>query len=299
MAKSILLAGGTGNLGGRIVRSLAGLNASVTLVVRKGSRLTNLDPSVTNTVKIVEVSKFNAEELKPALEGVDCVISALQGLEDVIVDAQGQLLDAAVKAGVQRFIPSDFALDFTKLPAGNNRNFDLRRKFHEKLESASIQQVSVYNGAFAEILSYNTPLLDFKKQSVGYWGDNPDWKMDFTTMDDTAAFTAAAAMGASAPKGLQIAGFQVSPNDLVTLATTITGKAYTLNSMGSLEDFQAYTRKLRSEDPAGEQEVFPRWQQQQYMHDQFSTHHDRLDNERYTGINWTGAEDFLRTILQR
>jgi len=55
------------------------------------------------------------------------------------------------------------------------------------------------------------PLLDFKKKVVGYWED-PDWHMDFTTMDDTGTFSAAAALDASAPRALRIASFQVSPN---------------------------------------------------------------------------------------
>ena len=41
---------------------------------------------------------------------------------------------AAVDAGVPRFIPSDFAIDFTKIPEGGNRNLDLRREFHRRLE---------------------------------------------------------------------------------------------------------------------------------------------------------------------
>ena len=42
-----------------------------------------------------------------------CVISALNGLGDVILDRQSVLIDAAVRAGVPRFIPSDFSADFT------------------------------------------------------------------------------------------------------------------------------------------------------------------------------------------
>ncbi len=44
---------------------------------------------------------------------------------------QGKVLDAAVAAGVPRFIPSDYSLDFTKTRPGENRNLDLRRRFRE------------------------------------------------------------------------------------------------------------------------------------------------------------------------
>lgn len=73
---------------------------------------------------------FNDEAgLISACKGVSCVISVLAGLRDVIITAQRQLLDAAVKAGVPRFVPSDFCTNFTQIEPGENRNFDLRREF--------------------------------------------------------------------------------------------------------------------------------------------------------------------------
>jgi hypothetical protein len=35
----------------------------------------------------------------------------LAGLREVVIDAQKKLLDAAIAAGVPRFIPSDYSLD--------------------------------------------------------------------------------------------------------------------------------------------------------------------------------------------
>jgi hypothetical protein len=67
----------------------------------------------------------NVLYLTETLEGASTVVSALQGLRDVILDGQGALLNAAVAAKVLRFIPSDFALDFAKTAPGSNRNLDL------------------------------------------------------------------------------------------------------------------------------------------------------------------------------
>ena len=59
-------------------------------------------------VKIYKLNNWNLEELiKPCL-GVSCVVSALAGLREVVVDAQKVLLDAAIAADVPRFIPSDY-----------------------------------------------------------------------------------------------------------------------------------------------------------------------------------------------
>ena len=64
----------------------------------------------------------NVRELSKACEGVSCVVSALAGLHDAIVDGQSILLDAAIAAGCTRFIPSDYSCDFTQIAEGENRN---------------------------------------------------------------------------------------------------------------------------------------------------------------------------------
>ena len=101
--------------------------------------------------------------------GTSCVVSALAGLADVIVDAQSVLLDAALKARVPRFIPSNFSIDFTKLQAGENRNLDLRRDFDKRLDQAPIAATTIFNGAFAELLTNQMPLipLDLSESSLG------------------------------------------------------------------------------------------------------------------------------------
>ena len=54
-----------------------------------------------------------------------CLVSALAGLRETVIDAQKIILDAAVEANVPRFIPSDYSIDFTNLKEGQNRNLDL------------------------------------------------------------------------------------------------------------------------------------------------------------------------------
>ena len=180
----------------------------------------------------------NDSELARACAGASCVVSALQGLRDVIVDGQSVLLDAAIAAGVARFIPSDFSIDFTRLPAGENRNLDLRREFHGRLDQAPIAATSILNGAFAELLTSRMPLLDLEAKRVSFWGD-ADQRMDFTTMDNTAAFTAAAALDPSAPKVLRIAGDEKSARELASVAGELKHATFELVCLGSLDDLAA------------------------------------------------------------
>jgi hypothetical protein len=297
MKKTVLVAGGTGNLGERIIRFLLNRGAEVSTLARQDSNPEKLDKLESLGVNVLKVNFSAPQQIADACKGISCVVSSLQGLHDVIVDAQKVLLEGAIAAGVPRFIPSDYSLDFTTLPAGDNRNFDLRREFHKFLDQAPISATSIFNGAFAEILTYNIPLLDFKNKTVGYWGDDPDWKMDFSTMDDTAAFTAAAALDSTPPRYLRIASFRISPNELAAFASKKSNSQFKIVKMGSLENFTAYLRKERAANPEGENEIFPGWQHGQYMHDMFCVHNETLDNDRYPGLTWTSAEQYLNPVL--
>lgn len=296
MKQTILVAGGTGNLGGRIVKALIARGAEVRAIVRNGSEPEKIKKLTEFGAKVITVDMSDVEELKQACQGASCVVSALSGLHDVIVDSQTKLLDAAIAAGVPRFIPSDFAADFTKLPEGENRNFDLRKEFHQYLDKSPIAATSILNGAFADILSYGTPLYDVKNYSVGYWGDKSDWKIDFTTMDNTADYTAAAALDFATPRTLRIASFQISPNELVAVGEEVKNRKFNFVPMGSMEDFSASNKTERAAHPEGEKELYPGWQGKQYLHSMFSVQNTPLDNDRYPDVRWTSAIDVISKI---
>ena len=296
MKQTILVAGGTGNLGELIVKALIRRGAAVRAVTRQQTDTEKTAKLKQLNAEVISVDMSNAAKLKNACKGVSCVVSALSGLRDVIVDAQTQLLDAAVTAGVSRFIPSDFAVDFTRLPEGDNRNFDLRKEFHGILDKLPISPTSIMNGAFSYILSYNSPLYDLQNHTVAYWGNDPDWKLDFSTIENTADYTAAAALDTETPRVLRIASFQVSPRDLAAIGERVKGQKFSLVSMGSREDFAAANKRERAAHPEGERKVFPEWQAKQYLHSMFSVHHETLDNDRYPDIKWANALDVISKI---
>ena len=289
MSSRIVVAGATGNLGKRIVKALLQRGAEVTALVRTGSAEEKVNglKALGGVVEMLDVT--DVEQVAKICAGAGCVVSAVAGLRDVIVDGQNFLLSAAIRAAVPRFIPSDFSTDFTELPEGENRNFDLRREFHKVLDAAPIASTAIFNGAFAEILNYNIPVLDFKKKTVGYW-DNPNHRLDFTTMDDTAAYTAAAALDPTTPRALRIASFQLTPNDLVKFASQTFQTPWELVRMGTVEELRAQNKAARAANPEGENELYSRWQQGQYMQSMFSTTHASLDNDGYPDLKWTQLE---------
>jgi uncharacterized protein YbjT (DUF2867 family) len=289
----IVLAGATGDLGRRVARALVSRGASVTALVRRGSPEARVQALRQSGCTLAEVDFERIRDLERACAGAACVVSTLSGLRDVIVQAQTLLLDAAVAAGCPRFIPSDYAIDYTKLPAGNNRNFDLRREFKARLDSASIGATSILSGAFAELLTGDAPFLVPALRRVVVWGRvNP--KLDFTTKGDVAAFTAAAALDASTPRILRVAGDRVTADELAALASEVSQRKYRVFHAGSLEALDRLIRVARAFDRQ-QREVFPPWQGMQYMRDMYSGQGalEPLDNDRYPDTSWTSVREVL------
>jgi uncharacterized protein YbjT (DUF2867 family) len=298
MKKIIVVAGGTGNLGERIVRELLEQGAEVRVIARPVSSDSKVKDLEALGATVVRANTANVGEVTAACQGAACVVSALAGLREVIIDTQKILLDAAVAAGVPRFIPSDFSLDFTNLVPGRNRNLDLRREFHQYLDKSAIAATTIFNGAFADLLTDEMPLVLFKYKRVLHWG-SADQRMDFTTMDDTAAFTARAALDENTPRFLRIAGDQVSAREVRNVVSNVANTPYKLVRAGGLGILNGLIKVARLVAP-GTQELYPAWQGMQYMRDMLEGRAtiEHYDNNRYPGITWTTVQDVLTAHLR-
>ena len=294
----VAIAGAGGDLGSRITRALVARGAIVRALVRP-----DLTPVETARIAAMGAEPVAADpvsvvDMAAALSGADCVVSALNRLRDVMIDRQGLLLDAAVKAGVPRFVPSDYSADFTKTQPGLNRNFDLRREFMALADKAPIRLTSILNGAFLDMLGAEMPIIQRSIHRVLYWHD-ADQPLDFTTKDDAAAFTAAAAMDPSAPRILRIAGDTVSVRQIAAILSEVTETRYRpqwVGSLGMLGVMIGLTKRIAPQPDA----AFPPWQGMQYMRDMFSgkVKLAPLDNDRYSEISWTTARDRLQRLRQ-
>ena len=293
MKKIILVAGATGNLGGRIVRALLDQGAEVRALVRASGDRNQINQLASSGVQVFEVNDWTVTELTKACRDVTCVVSALAGLRDVIIDAQKILTNAAIAVGVPRFIPSDYSLDFTRFSNGENRNLDLRREFHQYLDSMPIASTTIFNGAFMDLLTGQMPVIFFKRHLVLYWGHaNKRW--DFTTMDNTAAYTARVALDDQTPRYLRIAGDQVSPREIKSVTEEVTGHPFRLLRTGGQGLLGMIIKIARKLAPAKD-ELYPAWQGMQYMHNMIDKRSEmvKLDNDRYPGMQWTTVKEFL------
>lgn len=255
-SKLVVVAGGAGKLGRLLVNALlAHPSVRVRVLVRDP-----LKPEVAaiarDRVELVAFDAVKADDAAraAAVRGAFAVVSTLQGGPDVIVEAQLALLRAARAAGARRFISSNYSYNVFALPEGINVNSDWRRTLAEQARnevSESFEVVHVMQGIFADrdVLGF-LGLVDEDKGAVRFWGDG-NTPIDWTTWEDTARFTAAAALDErKVPEHLFVSGDRV---DVLSLAKTWElshGKKLTLERLGSLEELEAETKRRLATDPA-------------------------------------------------
>jgi nucleoside-diphosphate-sugar epimerase len=281
----VLVVGASGRLGSKIVHELAALGAPVRVTHRSATKPEPLAKLRSQGVELVMADLSDPPSLVAACTGVDVVVSALQGLRDVIVDGQTHLLRAAEKASVSRMIPSDYSVDLFKTREGDNRNLDLRREFDRTLDASPVKGTSLLCGAFMDLIAAGLIGPDPKTGIYKVWGD-PEQPYDFTHTDDAAKYIAAVALDAGAGRVVRVAGETLSPRALATVVEEVRGTHVTIESAGSIDDLDRLIAKLHAADPAPNHS-FPPWQQLQYARDMASGRGklDPIDNARYPSIH--------------
>lgn len=149
---NLFIIGGTGDLGGKITAQLLAKKAfNVKILVRKDTLATKKD--LVDKFKaaggvIVEGDLNDTQFLTEALKGSDTLISTVSG-GALFGGSQDGFLKAAVAAGVRRFLPSEFGVDYTDK---TNPFFAQKAAFREKLEASGLEYTYVITGGFYEFV---------------------------------------------------------------------------------------------------------------------------------------------------
>jgi uncharacterized protein YbjT (DUF2867 family) len=242
--KNVLLLGATGNLGGMIAHALLERGAKLRVLVRAASRA-KLNPQVAAQVEITE-------DAATAFNGIETVVSAVQGGPETIIATQLGWLAAARKAGVKRFIPSDYSYNLFGLAEGENFNSDWRREFARQAaeQAGPVEVVHIMNGAFLDrgVLFGFLGAFDLEKSEAYLWGDGKE-KMEFTTYQDTASYVAEVALAdGPMPREFFVAGDSLTFHELVNATAKGLGRPIAVKKLGTLEDLSAeLTRRLQKE----------------------------------------------------
>ncbi|KAH8817249.1 hypothetical protein F5884DRAFT_819023 [Xylogone sp. PMI_703] len=151
MAVKVAVAGATGDLGIPVVNALLAANYAVTALTRKGSSNTSKLPKNPN-LSVVGVDYSSIQSLRDALKDHTVVISALTS---TVVGDQNPLIDAALAAGVARFIPSEFGSDVTnpkrnKLPVFEGKVMTLEYLKAIVAKNPGFSYTAICSGAFLD-----------------------------------------------------------------------------------------------------------------------------------------------------
>jgi nucleoside-diphosphate-sugar epimerase len=254
-AKLVVVAGAAGKLGRLVIEALLTHPGVRVRALVRDPQKPELASMRNERVELVAFDAVTASESArdQAVEGAHAVVSTLQGGPDVIVEAQLALLRAAKRAGARRFIPSNYSYNIFTLPEGINVNSDWRRALAVAAQQEvtdSFEVVQVMQGIFADayVLGF-LGILDAEKGVIRYWGDGKT-PIDWTTWEDTARFTAAAAAvdDRHVPERLFVSGDRL---DILAFADAWEkgyGRKPTLERLGSLAELEQETgRRLASE----------------------------------------------------
>ena len=187
-------------------------------------------PSSTSTfppsVKVAKVDYDNIDSLTSALQGHDALISTLGSAG---IKQQVNLIDAAINAGVQRLIPSEFGCDLSnplarKLPVYAPK-LQVEQAIEEKCKGTQMTYTYVFNGAFLDWGADVGLLMDLKgkKMELIDGGDRP-----FTVSPlPFVAKGVVAVLGRpeeTANKGVRLHGASMTQKRLLDLAQRFAGK---------------------------------------------------------------------------
>jgi uncharacterized protein YbjT (DUF2867 family) len=292
MTTTVLLAGSTGMLGNRIAGHLLDQPAvALRLLLRATApagtaKARAVDALVARGAEVVIGDVTDPASLDRVTQGVDVVVSVLQGGPDVIVDGQIALAEAAARNGVRRFLPSDFAIDLFSAPEGAPQ-FDMRRRADSAIDTMDLEVVHVLNGGFMDLmLDPNlSGMIDLNAGTATLWGTG-DEPFNLTTLDDTARFTAKVATDPADLSGVRyLSGAETTFNTIIDETELISGTTLTRTVLGSADDLRKITAE--ADDPWS---VVMQW----YLLSMLTVApFPTTDNDRYPDARPTGLHDYL------
>jgi uncharacterized protein YbjT (DUF2867 family) len=229
MQKSVLVIGGTGYLGGKVIFHLLNQNVKVSALVRQGSDAKELEQK---GVQIARGDLTRIETILPALKNMDAVISTAIGysnrkkgdnLKSVDDAGNRNLIDALKQSNIQRFV---FTSILNADKATSVPHFWQKKLIEDYMDDSGVPYIALRPGAFLD----QNPKQDFyasglKKGSLKVLGSaSVKWTNILT--DDLAKYLAAAAIDEKIPLGKIDIGMKEPMNAeaLIKYASEFTGK---------------------------------------------------------------------------
>lgn len=163
----VLIAGVTGNLGQKLVKSLLSRGHQVRGLGRSPSKLDN-DFQASLESFVQSQNHYDIPALEKACTGVDAVICAYMGSPELQLEGQLLLLRAAERADVKRFVAAAWNYDWRKMSLGQHESYDMYLSFRRMVEFTSeIRPIYIFTGVLAEVLFSVPGHGDFSPKNKG------------------------------------------------------------------------------------------------------------------------------------
>ena len=233
----ILVVGGSGDLGSRIVRRLAGSGHEVRCLVRPA---TSDAPLRELGVEVVRGDLTDPASFPVACGGVETVVASATAIGRVLAGARhpslqeadevgmASLVGAAERAGVRRFV----FVSYAGVDAGLGTPLERAKLSTEsRLARSRMRRVVVRPDAFQEVHLAPLGRFDIASGKVGVIGRG-ETKRRWVSTEDVAALVADVAVEPDPPEIVTFGGPEaLSRNECIALAEQATGRTFNVQRM--------------------------------------------------------------------
>jgi uncharacterized protein YbjT (DUF2867 family) len=233
----ILVVGGSGHLGSRIVGRLRDEGQEVRCLVRTD---TDTAPLRELGVEVVPGDLVDPTSLPAACEGAETVVASATAIARVLAGAKhpsiheadevgmASLVEAAEGAGVQRFVYLSYAGADTALGTPLER---AKVATEERLARSRMRRIVVRPDAFQEIHRAPIGRFDVQVGKASVFGKG-DTKRRWVATKDVADLVAAVVAEGDPPDIVTFGGPEaISRNEAITIAEQATGKKFKVQRM--------------------------------------------------------------------
>lgn len=164
MVRKVAVVGSTGQVGFRLSKELLKLGHSVVAISR--SRTSHNESRLAVLKGDGAICKFcndyaDVDKMAEAFSSCDTAAVTTRASVEIIREVEPKILEAAVKAGVKRFVPNEFGVHTMELEYGSGTLFDAKKDFQKKLFASGLDWTIIYNGY---IFDYFLPNFRFFEQ---------------------------------------------------------------------------------------------------------------------------------------
>ncbi|KAG7123042.1 Isoflavone reductase [Verticillium longisporum] len=297
--KNVAHAGAVGALGEPVLTELVNAGFNVTVLTRAAGKV---PAGFADKVKEAVVDYNNPASLKSALAGIDAVVSTLGA--PAVGDAQRNLVDASVEAGVQRFIPSNFGCDQENALARQLPVFAEKVKTEdylvEKAKNTPLSYTFVYNNLFLDWgITYGT-LLNVKEKTVNQYNGGK-LAVSVTRLETVGKAVVGVLKNpeATANRSVRIEDAKVSYSQIAQWAQEAIPGSWSTPEVDSNE------LKAKADEALGKG-VFDGWVWFNYIlqgatNESYGPHFQNVDNEvlGLKGLSGQELEDYVKTAIKQ